>query len=178
MMGGTFTSVPKKCSTVGRQTLLFQFDKDILQNSEADEYYLWRSILRDEATFYISGTLNLHICRIWGSETPQAISEIERDSVRGNVRCVLPYSEDLRPSFFEKQTNSTGHNFFSYNFIFHEQFYFVISGLKIIGYRKPDNNLELPSIMRTNWSSQPIRGQSQWFRSLDLHSWQPIPSDI
>jgi hypothetical protein len=32
----------------------------------------------------------------------------------------------------------------SYTFIFHKQFYFVVSGLKIIGHGNPDNNLESP----------------------------------
>jgi hypothetical protein len=30
----------------------------------------------------------------------------------------------------------------SYTFIFHQQYYFVISGLKIIGHGNPDNNIE------------------------------------
>jgi hypothetical protein len=30
----------------------------------------------------------------------------------------------------------------SYTFIFHEQLYFIICGLKTIGHRNPDNNLE------------------------------------
>jgi hypothetical protein len=40
----------------------------------------------------------------------------------------------------------------SYIFIFHKQFYFVISGLKIIGHENPDNNLESPciSVYKTN----------------------------
>jgi hypothetical protein len=32
----------------------------------------------------------------------------------------------------------------SYTFIFRKQFYFVVSGLKIIGHGNPDNNLESP----------------------------------
>jgi hypothetical protein len=35
----------------------------------------------------------------------------------------------------------------SYTFIFHKQFYFVVSGLKIIGHGNPDNNLESPCIL-------------------------------
>jgi hypothetical protein len=34
----------------------------------------------------------------------------------------------------------------SYTFIFRKQFYFVISGLKIIGHGNPDSNLESPCI--------------------------------
>jgi hypothetical protein len=36
------------------------------------------------------------------------------------------------------------YNFLSYASIFEEQFYFVVSSLKIIGYGKIDNNLESP----------------------------------
>jgi hypothetical protein len=32
-------------------------------------------------------------------------------------------------------------------FIFRKQFYFVVSGLKIIGHGNPDNNLETPCII-------------------------------
>jgi hypothetical protein len=32
--------------------------------------------------------------------------------------------------------------FVTYVFIFHKQFYFVVSGLKIIGHGNPDKNLE------------------------------------
>jgi hypothetical protein len=32
----------------------------------------------------------------------------------------------------------------SYTFISHKQFYFVVSSLKIINHRNPDNNLESP----------------------------------
>jgi hypothetical protein len=36
----------------------------------------------------------------------------------------------------------------SYTFIFRKQFYFVVSGLKIIGHGNPDNNLESPCILQ------------------------------
>jgi hypothetical protein len=35
----------------------------------------------------------------------------------------------------------------SYTFIYRKQFYFVVSGLKIIGHVNPDNNLESSCIM-------------------------------
>jgi hypothetical protein len=35
-------------------------------------------------------------------------------------------------------------NSLSYTFIYRKQFYFVVSGLKIIGHGNPDNNLESP----------------------------------
>jgi hypothetical protein len=49
----------------------------------------------------------------------------------------------------------------SFYFIFRKQFYFVVSGLKIIGYGNPDNNLESPcisiaSIFQNNELTPPI----------------------
>jgi len=38
----------------------------------------------------------------------------------------------------------------SYTFIFRKQFYFVVSGLKIIGHGNPDNNLESSCILGSN----------------------------
>jgi hypothetical protein len=34
----------------------------------------------------------------------------------------------------------------NYTFIFRQQFYFIISGLKITGHGNPDNNLESPCV--------------------------------
>jgi hypothetical protein len=40
--------------------------------------------------------------------------------------------------------DSTGHKILGYTSIFWKQFYFVVSELKIIGHKNPDNNLESP----------------------------------
>jgi hypothetical protein len=37
--------------------------------------------------------------------------------------------------------------FLSYAFIFRQQFYFILPGLKIIGHGNPNNNLESPCII-------------------------------
>lgn len=82
----------------------FQFAQDILSDVEADENYLRRWIFSDEATFYVSGKVNRHNCRIWGSENPHAITEYKRDSPKVNVWCALSCSEVLGPFFFAEQT--------------------------------------------------------------------------
>jgi hypothetical protein len=64
---------------------LFQFAKDILSNVKADENCFRRWIFSDEATFYVLGRVNRHNCRIWGSENPHTIREIERESAEVNV---------------------------------------------------------------------------------------------
>jgi hypothetical protein len=82
----------------------FQSAKDILSKDEADEKYLRRWIFSDEATFYLSGRVNYHNCRIWGSENPHVIREIERDSAKVSVWGALSCSEVLGPFFFAEQT--------------------------------------------------------------------------
>jgi hypothetical protein len=75
----------------------FQFAKDILPNVEADENYLRRWIFSDEATFYLSRRVKRYNCRIWRSENPHAIREIETDSANANVWCALSCSEVWGP---------------------------------------------------------------------------------
>ncbi|KAJ4449078.1 hypothetical protein ANN_00473 [Periplaneta americana] len=41
----------------------------------------------DEATFHVSGKVNRHNCRIWGSENPSVVIEHQRDSPKWNVWC-------------------------------------------------------------------------------------------
>jgi hypothetical protein len=82
----------------------FQFAKDVLLKVEADENYLRRWIFSDEAMFHVSGRLNRHNYRIWGSENPHAIREIERDSAKVKIWCSLSCSDVLGPFFFAEQT--------------------------------------------------------------------------
>jgi hypothetical protein len=82
---------------------LFQFAKNILSNVEAGENYLRRRIFSDEAASYVSGRVNRHNCRIWGSENPHAIKEIKRDSAKVNAWCTLSCWEVLGPFFFAEQ---------------------------------------------------------------------------
>jgi hypothetical protein len=87
----------------------FQFAKDILSNVEADENFLRSRIFSDEATFYVSGRINHHNCRIWGSEDPRAIREIERDSAKVKVWGTLSCSEDHQPNVVFQQDGAPPH---------------------------------------------------------------------
>jgi hypothetical protein len=78
----------------------FQMAKGILLNVEAHDSYLRRWIFSDEPMFYILGRADGRYCRLWGSENPQTILEIERVSPEVNARCVLTYSEVLGPFLF------------------------------------------------------------------------------
>jgi hypothetical protein len=46
-------------------------------------------IFSDERTFHVSGKVNTHNCKIWGSEIPRVSLEHVRDSPKVNVFCAL-----------------------------------------------------------------------------------------
>jgi hypothetical protein len=48
-------------------------------------------VFSDEATFHISGKVNRHNVRIWGTENPHTILEHERDSPKLNVFCAISH---------------------------------------------------------------------------------------
>ena len=61
-------------------------------------------IFSDEATFHVSGKVNRHNVRIWGSENPHAILEVERDSPKVNVFCAVSKRQVYGPFFFREAT--------------------------------------------------------------------------
>ena len=71
--------------------------------TKSDEF-LKRICFSDEATFYVSGKLNKHNVRIWGSEHPHEIRELERDSPKVNVWCGLMCTRVIGPFFFHEKT--------------------------------------------------------------------------
>jgi hypothetical protein len=50
---------------------------------------LSKLIFSDEATFHLSGKVNRHNVRVWGSENPHATLEVECDSPKINVQMVI-----------------------------------------------------------------------------------------
>ena len=53
-----------------------EFAMNMLQRIYEDEAFLKRVCFSDEATFHVSGKLNKHNVRIWGSENPHATREL------------------------------------------------------------------------------------------------------
>jgi hypothetical protein len=51
----------------------------------SDDHFPEKVQFSDEATFHISGAVNLRNVRIWGSENPHAYVEHQRDSPKFNV---------------------------------------------------------------------------------------------
>ena len=54
-----------------------EFAVNMLQQNSEDEAFLKRVCFSDEATFHVSGKLNKHNARIWGSETPHVSRELQ-----------------------------------------------------------------------------------------------------
>ena len=60
--------------------------------------------LSDEATFHVSGKVNKHNIRIWGSQNPCEVLERERDSPKINVWCGLMHNQITGPFIFAEST--------------------------------------------------------------------------
>ena len=58
----------------------------------------------DEATFHVSGKVNKHNIRIWGSQNPCEVLERERDSPKINVWCGLMHNQIIGPFIFAEST--------------------------------------------------------------------------
>ncbi|MCQ7131119.1 DUF4817 domain-containing protein [Salmonella enterica] len=81
-----------------------EFAVDMLARMGMEEGFLERVLFTDEATFHVSGLLNRHNVRIWGSENPHASRELVRDSPKVNVWCGLMSTRIIGPFFFAEQT--------------------------------------------------------------------------
>ena len=57
-----------------------EFCMQMFQRIQDDGKFLDSVIFSDESTFHVSGRVNIHNCRIWGSENPRASLEHVRDS--------------------------------------------------------------------------------------------------
>ena len=79
-----------------------EFAKNMLQRISEDEAFLKRVCFSDEATFHVSGKLNKHNVRIWGSENPHASRELQRDSPKVNVWCGIMCNRIIGPFFFNE----------------------------------------------------------------------------
>lgn len=81
-----------------------EFAADMLQRIDDDDRFLKRVLFSDEATFHVSGVLNRHNVRIWGSEPPYLSREVVRDSPKVNVWCGVMFDRIIGPFFFIERT--------------------------------------------------------------------------
>jgi hypothetical protein len=65
-----------------------------------DNIFLKGLLLSDEATFHLSGHINYHNIRVWGSEQPRIVREHERHSPKVDVWCGLMHDRIIGPFFF------------------------------------------------------------------------------
>ena len=79
-----------------------EFAVNMLHRISEDEAFLKRVCFSDEATFRVSGKLNKHSVRIWGSENPHATRELQRDSPKVNVWCGIICNRIIGPFFFHE----------------------------------------------------------------------------
>ncbi|GFV02430.1 DUF4817 domain-containing protein [Trichonephila clavipes] len=78
----------------------YGFAVDMLHRLDADEHFLNRILFSDESTFHVSGMVNKHYVRFWGSEQPHAVRELQRSSEKVNVWCGLLHDRILGPFSF------------------------------------------------------------------------------
>lgn len=81
-----------------------EFAFDMLEQIAEDPNFLNLICFSDEATFHVSGKVNKHNTRIWGSEQPYVFREIQRDSPKLNVWCGVMRNRIIGPFFFAEKT--------------------------------------------------------------------------
>ena len=81
-----------------------------MRGDAVENEFIERLIFCDEATFHISGKVNVHNVRIWGTEHPHAQIEHQRDSPKVNVFCAVSHEKVHGPFFFTEAT-VTGNSF-------------------------------------------------------------------
>lgn len=81
-----------------------RFAETMLDKVDDDDSFLTRVCFSDEATFHVSGKVNRHNCRIWGSENPRVVIEHQRDSPKRNVWCGIMRDRIIGPYFFAEKT--------------------------------------------------------------------------
>ncbi|KFM71496.1 hypothetical protein X975_02205, partial [Stegodyphus mimosarum] len=68
-----------------------------------DAELLKRIMFSDEASFHLSGIVNRHNVRIWGSENTHEYREAQRDFPKVNVWCGLMHDRVIGPLFFYRK---------------------------------------------------------------------------
>ena len=74
-----------------------EFAVNMLEQISEDTNFLTQVCFSDEATFLVSGKLNTHNVRIWGSEHPNVTKELQQDSPKVNVWCGIMVNQIIGP---------------------------------------------------------------------------------
>lgn len=81
-----------------------EFCTRMLEAMGNDEGFAGTLTFSDEATFHLSGKVNRHNVRVWGTELPHTCVELQRDSPKVNVFCAISKTKLYGPFFFIEQT--------------------------------------------------------------------------
>ena len=81
-----------------------EFAVTMLDRLDPDPGFLKCVCFSDESTFHVSGLLNRHNLRIWGSENPYDTCVLERDSFKLNVWCGIMHDKIIGPFFFAEKS--------------------------------------------------------------------------
>ena len=76
----------------------------MLHRLDSDPGFLKRVCFSDESTFHVSGLINRHNSRIWGSQNPHETYELERDSRKLNVWCGIMHDKIIGPFFLAEKS--------------------------------------------------------------------------
>ena len=71
---------------------------------DLDPGFLTGVCFSDESTFHVSGLINRHNSRIWGSQNPHETCELERNSPKLNVWCGIMRNKIIGPFFFAEKS--------------------------------------------------------------------------
>ena len=80
------------------------FAVTMLHKLDSDPGFLKSVCFSDESTFYVSGLINRHNSRIWGSQNPHETYELELDSHILNVWCGIMYDKIIGRFFFVEKS--------------------------------------------------------------------------
>ena len=81
-----------------------EFAVTMLHRLDPDPGFLKRVCFSDESTFHVSGLINRHNSKIWGSQNPHETYELERDSSKLNVWCEIMHVKIIGPFFFAEKS--------------------------------------------------------------------------
>ena len=81
------------------ETLLYHYENDPFMQDNI--------LFSDEAIFHLSGRVNRHNTRIWGTENSKVIKEKEHDSSKLVVWCAISATGIIGPYFFHDDTRRT-----------------------------------------------------------------------
>ena len=86
------------------QALKPKFAVTLLRRLDLDPGFLKRVYFSDESTFHVSGLINRHNSRIWGSQNSHETYELEQNFPKLNEWCRIMHDKIIGSFFFAKKS--------------------------------------------------------------------------